>query len=84
LNVVGDYTPGSRRRARRSQANKLLTIVTNIYALVTYFLAGLRPTGGTAAPMFWTILATLGVFLVLAARSRTPHGPVSRMRRSWR
>jgi hypothetical protein len=47
----------------------LLTIVTNIYPLVTYFLAGLRPTGGTAAPMFWTILATLGVFLVLAARN---------------
>src|SRR3989454_5196320 len=47
----------------------LLTVVTNIYALVTYFLAGLRPTGGTAAPMFWTILAVLGVFLVLAARN---------------
>src|SRR2546425_1744407 len=47
----------------------LLTVLTNIYALVTYFLAGLRPTGGTAAPMFWTILAVLGVFLVLAARN---------------
>src|SRR2546426_12842620 len=47
----------------------LLTVVTNISALVTYFPAGLRPTGGTAAPMFWTILAVLGVFLVLAARN---------------
>ncbi len=47
----------------------LLTVVTNIYALVTYFLAGPRPTGGTAAPMFWTILAVLGVFLLLAARN---------------
>ena len=47
----------------------LLAVVTNIAALVTYFLAGLRPTGGTTAPMFYTILATLGVFLVLAARN---------------
>src|SRR3989441_12085303 len=47
----------------------VLTAVANIYPLVTSFLAGLRPTGGTAAPMFWTILATLGVFLVLAARN---------------
>jgi len=47
----------------------LLTVVTNIYALVTYFMAGVRPTGGTAAPMFWTILAVLGVFLLLAARN---------------
>ena len=47
----------------------LLTIVTNISALVTYFLAGPRPTGGTTAPMFYTVLATLGVFLVLAARN---------------
>jgi len=45
------------------------TIVTNVYALVTLFLAGLRPNEGTAAPMFWTILAMLGVFLVLAARN---------------
>src|SRR2546427_5581131 len=51
----------------------LLTVVTNIYALVTYFLAGLRPTGGTAAPMFWTILAVLGVFFVLAARHPSAH-----------
>jgi hypothetical protein len=36
---------------------------------VSYFLAGSSPTGGTTAPMFWTILATLGVFLVLAARN---------------
>ena len=46
----------------------LLTAVANINALVTSLLA-LRPTGGTTAPMFWTILATLGVFLVLAARN---------------
>ena len=45
------------------------TIVTNVYALVTFFLAGLRPNEGTAAQMFWTILAMLGVFLVLAARN---------------
>src|SRR5438093_3307008 len=47
----------------------LLTAVANIYPLVTSFLAGLRPTGGTTAPMFYTILAALGVFLVLAARN---------------
>ena len=51
----------------------LLTVVTNIYPLVTSFLAGLRPTGGTTAPMFYTILATLGVFLVLAARNPSAH-----------
>jgi hypothetical protein len=51
----------------------LLTVVTNINPLVTYFLAGLRPTAGTTAPMFWTILATLGVFLVLAARNPSAH-----------
>ncbi len=45
------------------------TVVTNADALVTYFLAGPHPTGGTTAPMFWTILAVLGVFLVLAARN---------------
>ena len=47
----------------------VLTAVANIYPLVTSFLAGLRPTGGTAAPMFWTMYAALGVFLVLAARN---------------
>ena len=47
----------------------LVTVVANLYPLVTYFLAGPRPTGGTTAPMFWTIYATLGVFLLLAARS---------------
>ena len=47
----------------------LLTVVANIYPLVTSFLAGLRPTAGTTAPMFWTMYATLGVFLVLAARN---------------
>ena len=51
----------------------LLTIVANIYPLVTSFLAGLRPTGGTTAPMFWTMYATLGVFLVLAARNPSAH-----------
>ncbi len=33
------------------------TVVANVDPLVTYFLAGPRPTGGTTAPMFWTILA---------------------------
>ena len=47
----------------------VLTVVANIYPLVTSFLAGLRPTAATAAPMFWTMYATLGVFLVLAARN---------------
>jgi hypothetical protein len=47
----------------------LLTIVANIYPLVTSFLAGLRPTEATAVPMFWTMYATLGVFLVLAGRN---------------
>src|SRR5256884_2624020 len=47
----------------------VLTVVANIYPLVSSFLAGLRPTAATAAPMFWTMYATLGVFLVLAARN---------------
>src|SRR3989442_4986455 len=47
----------------------VLTVVANIYPLVTSFLAGLRPTAATAAPMFWTMYATLGGFLVLAARN---------------
>src|SRR2546428_6453253 len=51
----------------------VLTAVANIYPLVTSFLAGLRPTGGTTAPMFYTILATLGIFLVLAARNPSAH-----------
>jgi len=51
----------------------LLIAGTHIYPLVTSFLAGLRPTGGTTAPMFWTIYATLGVFLVLAARNPSAH-----------
>ena len=50
----------------------LLTAGANIYPLVTSLLA-LRPTGGTTAPMFYTILATLGVFLVLAARNPSAH-----------
>jgi glucan phosphoethanolaminetransferase (alkaline phosphatase superfamily) len=49
------------------------TFGANIYPLVTSFVAGLRPTGGTTAPMFYTILATLGVFLVLAARNPSAH-----------
>ncbi len=51
----------------------LLTAGANIYPLVTSFVAGLRPTGGTTAPMFYTILAALGVFLVLAARNPSAH-----------
>jgi len=51
----------------------LLMVVTNVYPLVTSFLAGLRPTGGTTAPMFWTILAVLGVFLLLAAPNPSAH-----------
>src|SRR5438105_15921964 len=51
----------------------LLTAGANIYPLVTSFVAGLRPTGGTTAPMFYTVLATLGVFLVLAARNPSAH-----------
>src|SRR5437773_4376733 len=51
----------------------LLTAGANIYPLVTSFVAGLRPAGGTTAPMFYTILATLGVFLVLAARNPSAH-----------
>jgi len=50
----------------------VLTAVANIDALVTSLLA-LRPTGGTTALMFYTILATLGVFLVLAARNPSAH-----------
>jgi len=46
----------------------VLTAGANISALVTSLLA-LRPTSGTTAPMFYTILAALGVFLVLAARN---------------
>ena len=51
----------------------VLTVVANVYPLVTSFLAGLRPTAGTTAPMFWTMYATLGVFLVLAARNPSAH-----------
>ncbi|HXE82014.1 MAG TPA: DUF6632 domain-containing protein [Gemmatimonadales bacterium] len=49
------------------------TAGANIYPLVTSFVAGLRPTGGTTAPMFYTILATLSIFLVLAARNPSAH-----------
>jgi hypothetical protein len=51
----------------------LVTVGANLYPLVASFLAGLRPTAGTTAPMFWTIYATLGVFLVLAARNPSAH-----------
>jgi hypothetical protein len=51
----------------------LLIAGANIYPLVASFVAGLSPTGGTTAPMFWTIYATLGVFLVLAARNPSAH-----------
>src|SRR3989441_13266354 len=46
----------------------LLTAGANINPLVTSLLA-LRPTGGATAPMFYTVFATLGVFLGLAARN---------------
>jgi hypothetical protein len=62
--------------SKRERALQVVLVVlglgtagANIYPLVTSFVAGLRPTGGTTAPMFYTILATLGVFLVLAARN---------------
>ena len=45
----------------------------NIYPLVTYFLAGPSPTGGTTAPMFWTTYGALGVFLVFAAKNPVAH-----------
>ena len=48
------------------------TAGANIFALVNSLLA-LRPTGGTTAPMFYTILAALGVFLVIAARNPSAH-----------
>jgi len=51
----------------------LLTAGASIYLLVTSLLAGLRPTGGSTAPMFWTMYATLGLFLVLAARNPSAH-----------
>ena len=45
----------------------------NVYPLVMRFLAEPNPTAGTTAPMFWTIYATLGVFLVLAAKNPAAH-----------
>ena len=66
--------------SKRERALQVVLVVlglgtagANIYPLVTSFVAGLRPTGGTTAPMFYTILATLGVFLVLAARNPSAH-----------
>jgi len=65
---------------KRERALQIVLVVlglaiagANIYPLVTALVAGLRPTGGTTAPMFWTIYATLGVFLVLAARNPSAH-----------
>src|SRR5205807_8166233 len=52
----------------------LLTAGASIYLLVTS-LQALRPTGGTIAPMFHSVFATLGIFLVLAARN--PSAPRS-------
>ncbi len=45
----------------------------NIYPLLVRFLAEPNPSAGTTAPMFWTIYATLGVFLVLAAKNPVAH-----------
>jgi hypothetical protein len=59
----------------------LVTVGANLYPLVASFLAGLRPTAGTTAPMFWTIYATLGVFLVLAARNPSAHRSLIMLRR---
>ena len=60
--------------SKRERALQVVLVVlglgtagANISALVTSLLR-LSPTGGTTAPMFYTILAALGVFLVLAAR----------------
>ena len=61
--------------SKRERALQVVLVVfglgtagANISALVDS-LTALRPTGGTTAPMFYTILAALGVFLVLAARN---------------
>ena len=61
--------------SKRERALQVVLVVlglgtagANISALVTSLLR-LSPTGGTTAPMFYTILAALGVFLVLAARN---------------
>src|SRR6266550_818580 len=63
---------GRAPMAVTSKRERALTVVANISPLVTS-LAGLRPTSGTTAPMLYTILATLGVFLVLAARNPSAH-----------
>src|SRR5260370_37304281 len=49
----------------------LLTVVANVSALVTFFLAGLRPTGGTPAAVFSTTFPTAPGF-VWARRPRPP------------
>jgi len=65
--------------SKRERALQVVLVVfglgtagANIFALVNSLLA-LRPTGGTTAPMFYTILAALGVFLVIAARNPSAH-----------
>jgi hypothetical protein len=45
----------------------------NAYPLLSRFMTEPNPTAGTTAPMFWTIYATLGVFLVLAAKNPAAH-----------
>src|SRR2546421_2959931 len=69
--------------SKRDRAQQIVLVVlglvivgANLYPLVTYFLAGPRPTAGTSAPMFWTIYAMLGVFLVLAARNPSAYRSV--------
>src|SRR5207249_10955307 len=76
VSTLFPYTTLFRSRERALQlvlvVLGVLTAGANIYPLVTSLLA-LRPTSGTTAPMFYTILATLGVFLVLAARNPSAH-----------
>src|SRR6266699_307167 len=51
----------------------LLTIVANIYPLVTSLLT-LRPTGGTTAPMFYTIFAHTAVMALMAIQLPSKRG----------
>jgi len=60
--------------SKRERALQIVLVVlglgtfgANIYPLVNSLVA-LRPTGGTTAPMFYTINAALGVFLVRHTR----------------
>src|SRR3989441_11760560 len=45
----------------------VLTVVANIYPLVTSLLAGAGPPGAAAAPVFWAYVAPGGGFLGPAA-----------------